>query len=1160
MDKNAIKSFAIESRRQMIESVKYQASLIGITADGISEPISKAEGMETYDYGAGTHTLFDKDIDKRKSLVNEVKTKGFDNVVEEVAYTWFNRIIAIRFMEVNDYLPTRTRVLSSETEGKIEPDIITEALDLELDYSNEDINLILKHKEENELDDLFQFLFVKQSNKLNEILPGLFEKTDDYMELLLDISFINELGIVRQLIDNISEDDFKNQVEIIGWLYQYYITDLNNLIYDGSYKKEKISKDMLPFATQIFTPDWIVKYMVENSLGKLWSDNNSDSHLKDKFKYFVETDSYQEDFKLEDIKIIDPCMGSGHILVYVFEILMNMYTDIGYSNKDAVISILENNLYGLDIDDRAYQLAYFAIMMKARKYYRRVFDENILINLFSIQESNNINQKSIDLIINNNHNTRDDLKYICDIFNNAKEYGSILKVKQLNFNNLIQAINEVSKVNSSKLLSFDYQQDFNLLKQLIQQAKLLSMQYEVVVTNPPYLNSSRFNPNLVEFAKKEYADVSSDLSMMMYKQAITSFSKPNGYISFITTNSWMFLAKFEKLRDLVLNSVKFESIVDLGSELFEGKVGHNLIVAWVNKNTLPQSDNRALAIKLSEFNYSNRDMKESEFFNIENRFYFNQNQFNSIPGSPIAYWVSENFIKTFDNGICIDDISGHTGSQNKTANNNKYIRYFWEVSSEDIGVNNKWVFYAKGGDYRKYYGNLNLVVDWSDDARDFYKNNKTSNLLDEKYWFKEGITYTKISSKGPSFRYLPPNCIFDMGGPSICYLEDNLYYMLGLLNSNLANYYLDIFNPTLNIQSKDIRALPVIINEEYKPIIDDKVSDNIEIFKNDYYSHENTFLFKKHPLLNFSHNLIESCYIDLKKAKESIYDKHMDNELELNNLFLEIYDIDDISAEVNKEDIKLDLYDLNETIKSFISYVVGCMFGRYSLDDEKIQFAGGTFDLSNYSKFKPDDDNIIPVLDTEYFEDDIVGRFVDFIKVCFGEECLEANLDFIAGALNKKGNTSREIIRNYFLNDFFKDHAKMYKKCPIYWQFDSGKQNAFKCLIYMHRYEPGLVARVRTDYLHKTQKAIEDNLIHCDNVIANSSNKSEISKATKDKSKYIKQLDEIRVYDEALRHMATQNIEMDLDDGVKVNYAKFQKVEISIEGEKPKNINLLKNI
>lgn len=1160
VDKNAIKSFAIESRRQMIESVKYQASLIGITADSISEPISKAEGMETYDYGAGTHTIFDNDINKRKSLVNEVNTKGFDNVVEEVAYTWFNRIIAIRFMEVNDYLPTRTRVLSSETQDKTEPDIITEALDIELNYSDEDIKLILKYKDENELDELFQFLFIKQCNKLNETLPGLFEKTDDYMELLLDISFINELGIVRQLIDNISEDDFKDQVEIIGWLYQYYITDLNNLIYDGSYKKEKISKDMLPFATQIFTPDWIVKYMVENSLGKLWSDNNPDSDLKDKFKYFVETDSYQEDFKLEDIKIIDPCMGSGHILVYVFEMLMNMYVDIGYSNKDAVISILKNNLYGLDIDDRTYQLAYFAIMMKAREYYRRIFDENILINLFSIQESNNLNQKSIELIINNNPDTRNDLKYICDIFNNAKEYGSILKVKQLNFNNLIQAINEVSNANSSKLLSFNYQHDFNLLKQLIQQAKLLSMQYEVVVTNPPYLNSSRFNPNLVEFAKKEYNDVSSDLSMMMYKQAITSFSKPNGYISFITTNSWMFLAKFEKLRDLVLNSVKFESIVDLGSELFEGKVGHNLIVAWVNKNTLPQSDNTALAIKLSDFNYSNRDMKESEFFNIENRFYFNQNQFNNIPGNPIAYWVSENFIKTFDNSICIDDISGHTGSQNKTANNNKYIRYFWEVSTIDIGVNNKWVFYAKGGDYRKYYGNLNLVVDWSDDARDFYKNNKTSNLLDEKYWFKEGITYTKISSKGPSFRYLPPNCIFDMGGPSICYLEDNLYYMLGLLNSNLANYYLDIFNPTLNIQSKDIRALPVIINDEYKPLIDDKVSENIEIFKNDYYSHENTFLFKKHPLLNFSHNLIESCYMDLNTDKESIFDKHMVNEFELNRLFLEIYDIGDIGAEVNKEDVKLDLYDLNETIKSFISYAVGCMFGRYNLDDEGIQFAGGTFDLSNYYKFKPDDDNIIPVLDTEYFEDDIVGRFVEFVKVCFGEEKLEENLEFIARALNKKGKSSREIIRNYFLTDFINYHIKMYKKCPIYWQFDSGKQNAFKCLIYMHRYEPGLVARVRTDYLHKTQKAIEDNLIHCDNIIANSSNKSDISKATTDKSKYIKQLDEIRVYDEALRHMATQNIEIDLDDGVKVNYAKFQKVEISIEGEKPKKINLLKNI
>ena len=1159
MDKNAVKSFAIESRRQMIESVKYQASLIGITADSINEPISKAEGMETYDYGAGTHSIFDEDIQKRKSLVKEIENKGFENVVEEVAYTWFNRIIAIRFMEVNDYLPTRTRVLSSEIEGKIEPDIITEALDIELNYSDEDINLILKYKDENELDDLFQFLFIKQCNKLNEILPGLFEKTDDYMELLLDISFINELGIVRQLIDNISEDDFKNQVEIIGWLYQYYITDLNNLIYDGSYKKEKISKDMLPFATQIFTPDWIVKYMVENSLGKLWLDNNPDSHLKNKFKYFVETDSYQEDFKLEDIKVIDPCMGSGHILVYVFEVLMEMYTSIGYSNKDAVISILKNNIYGLDIDDRAYQLAYFAIMMKAREYYRRIFNESISINLFAIQESNNINQKSLDLIIKNKPEVSEDLLYLYDIFNNAKEYGSILKVKQLNFDALKCAINEVYKLNSSKLLLFEYQQDFHLLKHLIQQARLLSTKYEVVITNPPYLNSSRFNPNLIEFAKKEYKDVSSDLSMIMYKKAITSFSKPDGYISFITTNSWMFLAKFEELRKFILNSIKFESIVDLGSELFEGKVGHNLIVAWVNKNTSPSLEHESLAIKLTDYNFSNREMKKVEFFNEENRYPFNQNQFNKIPGNPIAYWASNEIFNCFNLKFLEEFADVKKGLS--TGNNNKFIRYWYEISNNDLGLgfnesnnNYKWYPINKGGSFRKWYGNNQFVVKWEDNGN-ILKNFKGSVIRNEKYYFKESLTWTMISSSNFGVRFSPKGFIFEGAGPSMFAEHEILLYLLGFLCSNVAEHMLNIINPTMNFNIENIKKLPIGDIESNQDILN-IVNDNIRISKRDWDSYEISYDFKKHPLANGTD--IANAYEMWKDNKKTAFSDLTTNEVKLNKFFIEKFNLENmVSYDANVTLIDLD-YEFD--IKSFVSYAVGCMFGRYSLDKEGICYAGGQFELNSYSNFIPDDDNIIPVLDTEYFEDDIVGQFIDFIKVCFGEDTLEKNLDFIAGALNKKGKTSRETIRNYFLTDFFKDHAKLYKKCPIYWQFDSGKQNAFKCLIYMHRYDSSIIARVRTDYLHKTQKAIEQNVSYCDNIISNSSNKSEISKATKDKSKYIKQLNEIRVYDEALRHMATQNIEIDLDDGVKVNYAKFQKVEISIEGEKPKKINLLKNI
>lgn len=457
MDINAIKIFATESRRQLIESVKYQASLIGITAESISEPISKAEGMETYDYGAGTYSIFDEDILKRKNLVREINNKGFDNVVEEVAYTWFNRIIAIRFMEVKDYLPTRTRVLSSETEGKIEPDIITEALDIDLDYTQEDTELILKLKDENKLDELFRFLFVKQCNKLNDILPGLFEKTDDYMELLLSISFTDKTGVVRQLLTSISEKDFGSQVEIIGWLYQFYNSELKDETFERLNEK-KINKDNLPAATQVFTPDWIVRYMVENSVGKLWLESNYDETLKSQWRYYVDEAKQDKETELqlvniknnheltnpEDIMILDPCMGSGHILVYVFDLLMQIYISRGYSKKDASELILKKNIYGLDIDYRAYQLSYFAIMMKARSYNRKIFDKQIIPLVYYINESNNISKEFLKYVINFNPDIKDSLDELIDSCINAKQFGSLITFKKINFNGIYETLNKLS--------------------------------------------------------------------------------------------------------------------------------------------------------------------------------------------------------------------------------------------------------------------------------------------------------------------------------------------------------------------------------------------------------------------------------------------------------------------------------------------------------------------------------------------------------------------------------------------------------------------------------------------------------------------------------------------------------------------------------------------
>lgn len=1181
MDKNAIKSFAIESRRQMIESVKYQASLIGITSDNISEPISKAEGMETYDYGAGTYTLFDEDIHKRENLVKEIKNKGFENVVEEVAYTWFNRIIAIRFMEVNDYLPTRTRVLSSETQGKLEPDIITEALDLDLNYSQEDMNLILKLKEENKLDELFQFLFIKQCNKLNEILPGLFENTDDYLELLLNISFTNDDGIIRQLINTIHEDDFGIQVEIIGWLYQFYNSELKDETFDNlKRRKIKISKEKIPAATQLFTPDWIVKYMVENSVGRIWLENNPHSKLKSKWKYFVDEPQQESEVKTklmeikkeseilkpEDIKIIDPCMGSGHILVYVFDVLMDIYISEGYTEKDAAESILLNNIYGLDIDKRAYQLSYFAVLMKARKYNRKLFNKNIFPNLCVIEETNNISSTLIDKLILEDKSIENDLIYLLNLFNDAKEYGSILELKKLDFLKL----NDVINTAMSKLTDLDkyyYSKDLFLLNNIIKQAILLSNKYDAVITNPPYMGHKGMGSKLDKFLKGEYPNSRYDLSAVFIERC-NSFSKDTGFIAMITQQSFLFLSRYENLRKNFIKSSTIIDMVHLGAHAFD-EIGGEVVqtVSFVNRKTF--IDNY-ISVFHRLIEYNSEQEKEKEFFNDFQRYEFKQTNFFSIPRSPIAYWVSNKFIDIFKNNPTLDSFS-FIKQGLATGDNKKYLRYWFEVDMNNINFSakskeefsassKKFCPYKKGGSYRKWYGNQDYIIKFDDKSYNELLS-QGNHLPSRNFYFLESISWSAIASAS-SFRYYPDGFVFDAKGSSLFFKDDFKeynYYILGFLNSYVSEYMLDVLTPNLDYSVGYISLLPFIINENYINKINSLVLESINISEIDWNSYETSWNFIKHPFLNTTEKSLIIRFKKWQDYKSKQIELLKNNENELNNIFLKIYDLD-INIKNNKEIVSISEANYIDDIKSFISYSVGCMFGRYSLDNEGIQFAGGKFDLNNYSKFTPDNDNIIPVLDTEYFEDDIVGRFVEFVKLCFGEDTLEENLDFIASALKKKGKTSREVIRNYFLSDFFKDHAKMYNKCPIYWQFGSGKQNAFNCLIYMHRYQPELVARVRTDYLHKTQKAIEQNMSHCDNIIANSSNKSEISKATKDKSKYIKQLDEIKVYDEALRHIATQNIEIDLDDGVKVNYNKFQKVELSIEGEKPKKINLLKNI
>ena len=1143
--------------------------------------MEKIDGMEVYDVGGTPYKIYDEAIEQRKSLVKRINEKGFDNVIEEVAYTWFNRIIAIRFMEVNDYLPGHVRVLSSEKEGKIEPDIVTMAPDVDLDFSDEEIETVYRLKDENRLDELFRMLFIKQCNKLNEILPELFEETADYTEILLSISYTSEDGVVRRLVDLIPEDDFRDQVEIIGWMYQYYISEVKDQvinIYKGTVKKDDI-----PAATQLFTPEWIVKYMVDNSLGRYWMERNPNSKLKEKLEYYLDYGQEKEiinalgdeigSISPEEIKFLDPCMGSGHILVYAFDVFVEIYRERGYPEREIPKFILKNNLFGMDIDDRAYQLAYFALMMKARSYSRTIFKKNIKPNICAFRESQDLRDELIDFIGSGDSEIIKELKRLRSVFLNAKELGSLIKMPDMDYINLELKVKNSLKnpKNSLKSVIFNNEAMEKLIP-LLEQAKLLSGKYDVVVTNPPYLN--KMDRSLRNYARSNYEEYSKDLfSMFIYRN--TQFCKKHGYCALMTPFVWMFIKAYQKLRKFIVSEKSISSLIQLEYSAFSEATVPICTFVLFNSDT----DYNGIYIKLSEFTGGMEVQRKKVLEAIKNPeveylYLSKKNKFLRIPGNPIAYWVSENVINTFSRGKELSSFA-EVKQGLATADNKRFLRLWHEVDINRCGFGfedseyakksgKKWFPYNKGGDFRKWYGNHEYLVDWENDGFEI-KNLKDSRgklrsrPQNTKYYFKRSLSWSKISSGKIAFRFFPSGFIFDVAGCSIFTEEDNCY-LLGLLNSKVCEYILGFISPTLNYEVGHIASLPIIFSGDYYEEIRRLVEENIKLAKLDWDASDTSWNFTVHPLLMFKESSIEKSFKKWDELTQKRFSKLKSNEERLNEIFIKIYGLEDeLTPEVPDSEVTIRKADLSRDIRSFISYAVGCIFGRYSLDEEGLIFAGGEWDPSRYSKFIPDEDNIIPILDTEYFEDDIVGRFIEFVRVTFGEEKLEENLDFIAKALGKRGKTSREIIRNYFMSDFYKDHVKTYKKRPIYWQFDSGKKNAFKALIYMHRYEPDLVARVRTEYLHRTQKAIENRIKQNERIIENSKTKSEISRLTKENKKLIEQLEEIKVYDEALAHIANRKIEIDLDDGVQVNYAKFQGVEIKRNGKTIK-VDLLKKL
>lgn len=1199
MNKNAIKKFAIDARNKLIASVTDKAGMLGITPDNCSEAITKGADFEVYKTAAGTEvTLNKKQCEQRRKLVDQIHARGFEAVVEEVAYTWFNRICAIRFIEVNDYMyPVRVRVLSSEKERKNEPDVVTMVPDIDWNFTDKEREEIIDAKMNNRLDDLFRMLFIKQCNLLHEVLPGLFEETEDYTEMLLNISFTNEDDVIRMLIDDkrgIPEEDFNvntiredgqptGQVEIIGWLYQYYNTELKDDTFAKLKKNVKITKERIPAATQLFTPDWIVRYMVENSVGRIWIDHLRavDPSIDEKttaekfgWKYYLPEAEQEEavnvklaeirttykDLKPTDITCIDPCMGSGHILIAMFDVLMDIYESAGYDKREAAFDIVEHNIHGLDIDKRAYQLAYFAVMMKGRGYNRRFLrgrDGKPEPKVYAIVESNEINRNHLQFFgthlseMERNLATMQ-IEGLMNTFKDAREYGSILNVDACAWDVLVRFVDDLDTTGQISFESVGSDETQEQLKKLIRVAQNLGQKYDAVVTNPPYMGAAGMNSQLYNFVKDEYSDEKSDMSTVCMTKALT-LCKEKGYMSMINIPVWMFIASYSKLRMKIINNNTIIQMLHLGRGIFGSDFGTTCFV--IGKKYFDNYIGKYQRLFEKQGAVDSITTKRSWFLDGNNIFTSKQLSFTKIPGSPIAYWVSEQFINNFAGELVQN--THFSGGRNKTHGNEKYTRMWWEIANRE-----KWQLYVKGGEFRRWYGNQEVVVDWSEQAKSEYASH--GGLYNQDYVNKSGICWTLITSAKTAFRYKIPEAHYDSGSPTIFNKNFTLdLTLLGFLNSNIATEYLQLLNPTINMGNTYVLSLPYLNVGKYKEEIENLVKENIDNAKEDWDSFENSMQFMLHPFVKFKkeNDKIENCFLIWKQYTDQNFKKMKQSECKLNEIFAKVYGLsNEINIQVPDKDISVRKANLKREIKSFVSYVVGCMFGRYSLDSEGLVYAGGEWDERKYLTYIPDWDNCIPITDEEYFTDDIVERFVEFVKTVYGADTLEENLDFIANTLGNKGDTSREVIRNYFLKDFYEDHLKVYQKRPIYWLFDSGKQNGFKALIYMHRYDADTVGRVRTDYLHKAQKYVETAMQSAQYTIDNATSASEKSKATKAVTKYTKQLAEMRIYDEAIAHVANQRIEIDLDDGVKVNYAKFQGVEVAQEGKKALKVDLLAKI
>ena len=1215
MDKNAIKKFAVWARTELIARVSLKGVEYGITEDNIED--ANADSV-------GGKVLTADEKKQRQALIAEINDKGYKQVMEEVAYTWFNRFSALRFMEVNGYLPSHVRVFTDE-ENNFKPQIIIEAIHLDLDGLNMEKVYELKDAEKTE--ELYKYLLIVQCNALNKILPGMFQKIADYTELLLPDNLLREGSVIQQMIELIPEEDWKDAVQIIGWLYQYYNSEKKDDVFAALKKNVKITKENIPAATQLFTPDWIVRYMVENSLGRLWLEGHPDVKEQllpteeeqsayiagnrdsedTKWHYYLEEAEQEPEVQAQlaeirkeytaltpdQLKVIDPCSGSGHILAYMFDVLMKIYESYGYTTREAVTSIVENNLYGLDIDDRAAQLAYFAVMMKARQYDRRFFSRGIQPHVYAIVESNHVDKFAVDYFCNGDMKLTAAMNTIIKELHDAKEYGSILTGTPQDWSALYDRFAEITEdINMSRDTAL------RELLPLVQVAEALAQKYDAVVTNPPYMGASNMNPKLNEFIKNNYADYKSDFFSAFVIHA-SQMTKQSGYCGFFTPYVWMFIQSYEKMRNYLYNQATIETLIQFEYSAFEEATVPVCTFAFQNRHV----QKKGCYLRLVDFRGGMEVQRQKTLEASKNHncgFYYEQStdDFSKIPGSPVAYWLSNKALDDFEYPKLETECAVTRGLT--SGDNERFLRYWYEIdkctfmtnahTSEEANASGcKWFPHNKGGDYHNWYGNNELVVNYQSNGKElaeYYKENKAVRFTGKEYYFHKGITWTALSSSRNSFRW--SDChIFDSNkGPMLfCNDEKKLFYILAYLNSTINAFFIKVLNPILSLQNADMNNLPFYYDCYYHDRIESISERNVALTQIDWDSFETSWDFQHHPLLRKVSTIAEA-FNQWQTECDERFNRLKVNEEELNRIFIDIYGLqEELAPEVEDKDVTVRKADLGRDIRSFISYVVGCMFGRYSIHEDGLIYAGGNWNekygsyngtygelgqytlaelknfrnselsekfcyLKNENKkalfcYKVDYDNIIPICNDEYFTDDIVGHFVEFIRTVYGADTLDENLKFIADALGGKGQP-KDVIRNYFLNDFYSDHCKIYQKRPIYWLFDSGKKNGFKALIYMHRYQPDTIARIRTDYVHEQQARYRTAIADLEQRIANASTGERV-KLNKKLTTLQAQDTEIRTYEEKIHHLADQMISIDLDDGVKKNYAIFQDVLAKIK-------------